>query len=568
VLLDEVEPPTRPPINDTPTGRLFALPAVDVVSIRSLAATGEKLHLAADGTVVPFREVRLATEVDGKIIEKSPLCEAGKYVKAGHVLMKIDPTDYELTVKRLQRQRQQEYEGLGEVDQEMVNVKRSMELARADIELQQREVKRRESLPNQFASQGELDQARRAVLNAEQQLVLLQNQFELAKKKRARLESAEQLAALQLEAAETNLARTEIIAPIDGVIVTENAELNTYVGRGSPVVTMEDTSKVEVAAKLRAEQLYWVLNQKKSAGNELATAAESARSAGGRGYRLPPTPVTVRYTVSGREGLVFQWSGRLSGYDGIGIDEQTRTVPVRIVVDDPRAFQIIRDGKTVKSTEELGDVAGPTTLVRGMFVNLRLELDPAVELMVLPSEALKPGNRIWEFVPNPSVLDVSILPKVDQKEQANTNEEPSSEPEDVPPEQTIAAADVADAVNAANEAITEKLANDPMAGFNPQDWVPGDLVILQNIRPVDRFTTAAEFIDAEAGDDTQPAATPQPDGEMAAGKSWICEVPPGSLTDGSYVVVSPMGSLRSDVFPVRAASDVVSADNTAEVTSR
>ncbi len=559
-MLGTVESAARPPIDDTPVGRLFALPAVDVVPVRSLASTGEKLHLSADGTVVPFREVILATEVAGQIVEKSPLCETGKYVTKGAVLMKIDPTDYELEVKRLQRQRQQEYEALGEVDQEMVNTKRSMELARADIELQRRELKRQEALPSQFASQGELDQARRALLSAQQQLVVFQNQLDLAEKRRTRLESAERLAAMQLEAAENNLRRTEIKAPISGVVVSEQAELNTFVARGSPVVTIEDTSKVEVAAKLRTDQLYWVLNQRKAdVANDTDAALTASLNTQDRGYRLPPTPVIVRYVVSGRDGLIYQWTGNLIGYDGIGLDEQTRTVPVRILVDDPQSFQVIRDGKVTKKMNASDEIAGPTALVRGMFVKLRLELDPAVELVVLPSEALKPGNRVWQFLPDASVLDVSITPEGDEAEGDDAEGKDADEPEPsaAPKNATEQIADASKSDDASPEESeggkdepAERSETDPMAGFDPTAWVPGNLVIRQNIRPIDQFVTEEEFIATVVGDDL--------DSEIqTTGQSWICEVSGDVLVDGSFVVVSPVGNLRTDVFPVRAPASVV-----------
>ncbi len=537
--LGSVESPARPPIDDTPVGRLFALPAVDVVQVHSLASTGEKLHLSADGTVVPFREAVLATEVAGRIVEKSPLCEAGKYVTKGHVLMKIDPTDYELEVKRLQRQQQQAYESLGEADQEIVNTNRSMELARADIALQQREVKRRESLPKQYASQNELDVARRAVLTAEQQLVVFQNQLELAKKKRTRLESSEQLAALQLEAAKINLQRTEIIAPMDGVIVSEQAEINTFVARGNPVVTIEDTSKVEVAAKLRVDQLYWILNQK--GVQRSRRSDEGAKSRQDRGYQLPPTSVSVRYVVSGRDGLVYQWKGKLNGYDGIGLDEQTRTVPVRIVVDDPQAFEVLRNGKVLHSSDQSTDVAGPTTLVRGMFVSLRLELDPAVELIVLPSEALKPGNRVWQFVADPSVLEKSLI-AVEEENDGN----------DPPPSADAETAVVDPSTTNHTSPLADEL--DPMAAFHPDAWVAGQLNVLHGVRPVDQYVTTAEFSAGEAvavGDEEEPEVD----------KAWICEIGDAGLRDGSFVVISPMGSIRTDAFPVRAPAEAVGTTN-------
>ena len=553
-FLGTVQSPSRPPIDDTRAGRLFALPAVDVLPVRSLKSTGQKLQLKTDGTVVPFREIVLATEVAGSIIEKSPNCESGRFVNKGDTLMVIDPTDYELEVKRLQRLRQQEYEALAEIDQEMANTQKSIELAKADILLQQRELKRQQSLPDQFASQGEVDQARRSLLQAEQSLLLLQNQIDLAKKKRVRSESAEQMAKMQLEAAENNLRRTTIIAPMDGVIVSEQAELNTFVARGSPIVTLEDTSKVEVSASLRTDQLYWVLNQDKE--KDVVLSGPDGNQV--RGYKLPPTPVVVQYKLSGRDDLAYTWLGELVGYDGIGLDEQTRTVPVRIVVDQPQEFTVKRNGRVIGKHGD-SSITGPTTLVRGMFVNLSLQLSPAVDLVVLPSESLKPGNRVWQFVPNESVLDVSIKPVAEKPaDEASSDNTPSDQTLTNQTSRLVAGPDE-DATQADGPPDEPAKPNEVFeaTGFDPAGWVAGQLEVIQEVRPIDRF------ID-EGGSLSSDRET----------EYWICEVP--SPQDGSednpssgatngniaYVIVSPLGSLQPDVTPVRASAEIVESAST------
>ncbi|WDQ16183.1 HlyD family secretion protein [Rhodopirellula sp. P2] len=521
--LGSVQPSTRPPADNTLAGRLQALPAVDVVPIQSLADSGQILHLNTDGTVVPFREVILATEVAGRIIEKSPQCEAGQYVTAGTVLMRIDPTDYELTVRRLEQTQQSEYEAINEVDQELINAARLLEIADADIELQSREAKRLDSLPEDFAARRDVDAARRGVLQAEQQKVTVQNQIDLLKKRRTRLELAEQLAATQLKQANIDLQRTEIRAPIDGVIASEQAELNTFVARGNPVVTMEDTSKVEVATSLRTDQLYWVLNQKttQSPIEELNAPANGAH----RGYKLPPTEVKVQYQLSGRDDVTYVWDGQLTGYDGIGLDEQTRTVPVRVVVDQPQMFEIQRrmdDGSLAPTTSENVVSTGPTALVRGMFVRLQLQLHPAVPLVILPSEALKPGNRVWEFIPDESVLDV---PEIDNQTAAAEGSDSKA-----------TAAAVADSEMTADDRVaktdageSENLVADSELAFVPENWTAGRLVIRHDIRPIDLLSAVGGSSDL-----------------------WICEVPDQSVTGDSFVVVSPLGSIEADTFPVRA----------------
>ncbi|MCG8649700.1 MAG: biotin/lipoyl-binding protein, partial [Pirellulales bacterium] len=371
LILGKVEPASRPPIDTSRVGRLRALPSVRVQQVRSLEATGAQLQLRADGTVVPYREAQIAAEVAGRIVQKADICEAGSYVKKGQLLMEIDPTDYELEVQRLTRMREQEYQALQEIDQEMVNMNRLIAVAKQEVEIQQKEVDRQKALPPGFASRAEVDQAQRSLLQAQQQQLTSQNQLDLLLKRRVRLEASERLAATQLKVAEINLERTKIVAPIDGVSVSEDAEMNTFVARGNTLVTIEDTSRVEVATSLRMDQLYWVLDQQHQRRDELS-----------RGYDLPETPAIIEYELSGREGVSYRWQGRLLRYDGIGLDPNTRTVPVRVVVDNPRQY--------VDETGEIKDSVGPTALVRGMYVQVKLLIKPQTPLVVIPAEALKP----------------------------------------------------------------------------------------------------------------------------------------------------------------------------------
>lgn len=493
VLLGSVQTPQRPPADMTRTGRLQALTPVRVERLQTLESTGKPLYLVVDGTVVPYQEARVAAEVGGRIIEKAALCEAGSYVRKDQLLMRIDPTDYQLEVQRLTRLQEQEYQALQELDQEMTNTQRLIEVAEQDMALQEREVQRQTSLPEGFTSRAEIDQANRTLLAAKQQLVTVENQLELQRKRRVRLEASERLAATQLQSAEVNLQRTEVRAPIEGVIVSEEADLNTFVSRGSPLITIEDTSKVEVSTSLRMDQLYWILDQ---AGQ---TADDSSRS-----YNLPETPAIIEYELSGREGAVYRWEGRLLSYDGIGLDPTTRTVPVRVVVDNPTAF-VDEQGNQKKAS-------GATPLVRGMFVRVKLLIQPQTPLFVIPSAALQPGNRIYQFIPDESVLDVdpSLL-----------NEAPEA--------------------NSQADANTAPQVDDQASPFDPDQWEPGKVVVRDSVTPVDSLSIEGNQESEQGGY-----------GLGRRNQHWVCEVRGIPASQDAFVVVSPLGSIDDESFPVRA----------------
>lgn len=360
----------------------------------------EGLDLAIDGLVVPARDVTLATQVAGKVVYKSPLCEAGKYVAAGTVLFKIDAQDYQLEVTRLSKERAQADANLQEVDLELQNTQALIELAQEELALQQRELQRQLQLRGQAASQSTIDQARRAELAARNAIQTLENQSRLLKSRRATTEIARELVEVRLEQAQLNLERTEVKAPVQGVIVEEMVEEDSFVPVGAALARIEDTARVEVRCSLKMEDLAWLWRQPARAadspyqpagfsveppGELNGSGAPAAPSPGRSAYQIPRAPVTVIYEIAGRR---FAWQGILDRFEGIGLDERTRTVPCRVVVSDPRDVKRLdADG---------GDAAvGPPALVRGMYVRLRIHAQPDATLVRVPEEAIRPGGKVW-----------------------------------------------------------------------------------------------------------------------------------------------------------------------------
>ncbi len=496
VLLGTQEAATRPALDTTRVGRLKALPPVRVEKLLSLDQTGIPLRLQVDGVVVPYRDASVAAEVAGRIVFKSDECEAGSYVTKGQLLMKIDATDYELEVDRLTRMKEQDYQAIREVDQEMTNSKRSIDVAKQDVALQEAEVERQKSMPAGFSSRAEIDQANRALLASTQQLVNYENQLDLLAQRRIRLESSERLADTQLKVAELNLDRTEIRAPIEGVIVTEAADLNTFVARGATLVVIDDTSKVDVSSSLRMDQLYWVLNQR-----------DVSVDTASRSYDLPETPAMIEYEMSGRDNVVYRWKGKLLSYNGIGLDPVTRTVPVRVVVDNP--------SEMVDAEGNVMAYRGAPALVRGMYVRIKLLIKPKTDLVVIPARALQPGNRVFQFMPDEAVLTTS----------KDTEES------------TESGADVA--------------ATD---GFDAGKWEPGKVLVRESVVPVDSL-----MLDA-IPESMKPARDNVISQFDPANRLWVCEVQDSTLTGGSYVVVSPLSGIDDGALPVRADREGLGVD--------
>lgn len=336
------------------------------------------LDFSVDGVVVPFREIDLAAEVSGRVAHRADICRAGNYVAQGTPLIEIDDRDYKLEVDRLERELSQASISLKELDVEVSNTKALARLARDQLLLQRRELQRQQQLTRKgVGTDTDLDEAKRSELAAVNSLLTLQNQLQLFNTRRGRLESARDLWTSQLEKAKLDLRRTKVDAPIDGVIIREMVEEDTYVQKGTSLVMLEDTSAVEVKCNLRMEDLYWLWAQAAAGGSEQPTNSPT------RDYQIPRAPVTVSYELAGRRYL---WDGVLSRFDGIGVDEQTRTVPCRVLVDDPREVRVEGSGA--------GPV-GPPALVRGMYVTISVHAQPQMTLLEIPQQAVQPGNVVW-----------------------------------------------------------------------------------------------------------------------------------------------------------------------------
>ena len=330
--------------------------------------------IEVDGQVVPFRRITVAAEVAGRVASKAECCQEGCYVEAGTLLAQIDDRDYRFEVQRLEEQVRQAEVMLRELEEERDGVHELITLAKRDVELKQKEVDRLEEI-SQVVSATDLEQAQSRLVQAQQAYRQLQNQYRLLQTRWDRLQSAKALADSQLAKARLDLERTQIKAPVSGMIIEDLVEAGDYVQKGTPLVTLEDTSKVEVRCSLEMRDLFWIWGRHADGERGKGKGDDSSRW-----FQLPSKKnVDVIYTLTGLRERHYEWRGRLDRFEGFGLDEKTRTVPCRVVVDEPR-----REGPT-----------GPPVLLPGMFVTVRIPVEPKLRLLEIPARALRPGNVVW-----------------------------------------------------------------------------------------------------------------------------------------------------------------------------
>jgi multidrug efflux pump subunit AcrA (membrane-fusion protein) len=364
-------PPKRQPTDDT-------LPLVEVQRVQSY--TGG-IDFDVDGVVIPFREIEIPAEVAGRIEFKSENCRMGHTVEKDDLLVRIDQEDYELEIRSIGESVKQARANLQELEVQITARKRQIELAEEDLVLKRREVARYENIDDPGVySKSELDAARLKELQARDALQTEQDQLTLLEASRDRLGSAIDLGIAQLEKAKLDLARTEIRAPIAGIITREGPEEGGYVQRGGMVAAVQDSTLMEIRCSLPMSQMSWLWQSPPSEG--VLPRSKNA-------YQLPETPATVHFDMG---ATACKWEGKLAYFDGGSVDQQTRMVPCRVVVDRPEEVEFVGEvNAAVRSA--------PITLLTGMFVTVQVHASPGIPLLRLPERAVQPGNQVWTIEP-------------------------------------------------------------------------------------------------------------------------------------------------------------------------
>jgi RND family efflux transporter MFP subunit len=245
-----------------------------LVKVIPLQAGDEVVIIESSGTVIPARRVDLRPRVSGQVTGINPSFIPGGRLTIGEELLKIDPEDYALAVKRKE----------GEVTRAEQEYRK--ELGRQDIARHEWSI---------LSDRGEPTELDRELALRQPQLI------------QARADLSVAWAALSQ--AELDLARTSVRAPFNSVVVSKDAELGSQISSSTTIATLVGTDEFWVSLTLSVADLSWF-----SAGS------------GDKGAK-----VVLRPTVPGKEGA--GWEGRVIKKQA-DLEEKGRLA--RVIVSIPR----------------------------------------------------------------------------------------------------------------------------------------------------------------------------------------------------------------------------------------
>lgn len=299
----------RSPSRRTKTRVLVAVAGAAALGVLALTAHWffEGRHLVStDNAYVRADISRISAKIEG-YVRAAPALENAR-VNAGDVLVEIDPTDYEARVAAARA-------ALAQAEGARSAERASRAWASAEV-----------SRYRPLAERGMLSPAR---------LQQLQIQAQQAGGGLAAADAAVEVARAQLEAAELDIQRTVIRAPIDGVIGDRQVQIGQLVRPGAPLMSVVPLESVYVVANFKETQISHF-----RAGQHVTVRPDIARNLRLRGVVESLAPAT------GAEFSIIPTDTATGNFTKI-----VQRVPVRIRLEPGQAgLELLRPGLSASAT--------------------------------------------------------------------------------------------------------------------------------------------------------------------------------------------------------------------------
>ncbi len=283
-----------------------------LVETQPLVRTNETVVLHLTGTVIPAEAIQLRARVGGEIVSLAPGFIDGGLLKKGDEVLKIDPTDYELALAAAKSKLA------------TAEFNHKMELGRGDVAQCEWEQLKTDSATKQ------------------------EKELALRKPHLAASEAALQAAEAAVEKARLDLARTQIRAPFNTVVISREVNVGSQTTPSGMLARLAGTDVYWIKVSIPVDRLPWL--------------------------EIPGSPAKVLST-SGviREGRVIRLLG--------DIEAKGRMARILVEVDDPLCLK--------------PENKGGKPLLLGEYVRTQIRGRELEGIHNIPRNALREGDLIW-----------------------------------------------------------------------------------------------------------------------------------------------------------------------------
>ena len=239
------------------------------------------------GTVRAMNAAQVGVQVAGRVVERPQSVEAGLPIASGDLLVRIDPANFLSRVASLQGAVAALGAEIEQLDVEAASVDEQLTLVLEESEIAQREYERalRVFEDRGAGTRTEVDQKLAALRRAEREASSLEQRSRSIPPRRAAVNANLASQEAELELAREDLARSSVLAPIDGVLQEVNLDEGDYAQIGTVAARIVDLSRLEVPLSLPASAADAI-----SVGDEVSVSLESGQPGAWQGVvsRIAP----------------------------------------------------------------------------------------------------------------------------------------------------------------------------------------------------------------------------------------------------------------------------------------
>jgi HlyD family secretion protein len=351
---------------------------VDVTEVITMSPSQASVELTATGYVVAQSVSAVASKVMGKV--KKQLVREGAKVKAGDVLLEIDPTDHQASIASAASQ--------------AAAARARIQMARANLSEIEQQARRAQSLAAEgIGPKGAADDLFARAESLKEQV----------KASEAEARAAEALTS----ALRVNLTSYTVVAPISGTVVNKPPEVGEFIGP-QPAGVAIDMGGVQIAdfttLMCEVDVAEGRLSQVKIGGPaEIVLDAFPSKRFRGKATEVTPkvnrtkATVTVKVAfVDENEGVLPDMAARVSFLTG-ELDKEAMKAPPKTIVPDS-AIKDMNGSKVVYRLE--GGIVRVTPVTLGPAFGTGFEVQSGVssgtKIVNNPPEGLADGQKIKE----------------------------------------------------------------------------------------------------------------------------------------------------------------------------
>ena len=329
------------------------------------AKLNQSVTVVEYGSARPKIQLEITSQVSGLVVEKAGNFLSGKYVNKGQVLCRIEETDYEIAVERVEKTIELLNTQLDRLAQEAENLAESQRIETERRDLAQSQVEKvSRLLERNAASDNELDLARETLLGRDAQVQNIANQLALIPPQRAQLEAEIGSAQVELRQAQTNLARCVIRSPVTGRVLNCDVEVGEQVLAGTKCGQIYGTDVMEVPVSIGYSELEWIDTGLLDVGEDQGSDELSGYIEAIVEWERPDNGQTV------------SWRGRIDRIEA-GLEAETRMAGLVIRVENPR----LNEAKPI--------------LEINMFCKVTVLGKKLPEVYIVPRRAILPDEDVY-----------------------------------------------------------------------------------------------------------------------------------------------------------------------------